>query len=139
MEQEINGTVQKINDEDYEIIKKLEEVGLFKAVEWYQESYDCKPNEAIESLKAIKQKYNVKCQRDDKDEILERLYSGESPLQVVKWYKEKYDLGLKDAKDKIDEVINEFHVESKGGASGSGCMITILIALTSTLSLFCLI
>ena len=139
MEQEINGKVQKINEEDYEIIKKLEDVGLYNVIKWYQENYDCEPNEAIESIIAIKQKYNVKYQGDDKDEILQRLYSGENPLQVVKWYKEKYDLSLKDAKDKVDEVLNEFHVECKGGASSKGCMITILIAITSTLSFLCLL
>ena len=53
MEQEINGKVQKINDEDYEIIKKLETDGYVKAVEWYQENYDCELDEAKETVKAI--------------------------------------------------------------------------------------
>ena len=35
MEQEINGNVQKINEEDYEIIKKLESLGYKKACQGY--------------------------------------------------------------------------------------------------------
>lgn len=140
MEQEINGKVQKINEEDYEIIKKIEADGYIKAVEWYQESYDCKQDEASEAIKTIKEKYNVTYQGDVTDEIAQKLYSGEGALQVVKWYKETYGLGLKEAKDKVDEVMAKLNIENKGGgASGNGCMITILIAITSTLSIFFLI
>lgn len=135
--------LQKINDEDYEIIKKLESVGYVKTIDWFEENYGCKPEEAIESVNSIKEKYNVKVnyQGEGKDEILEKLYSGDSPLQVVKWYKDKYDLGLKEAKDKVDEILKEFNLVSKGieKTSGNGCMITILIAITTTLSAFWLL
>ena len=50
---------QKINEEDYEIIKKIETDGYIKAVEWYQENYDCELDEAKGAVKAIREKYNV--------------------------------------------------------------------------------
>ena len=134
--------LQKINDEDYEIIKKLEADGYIKAVEWYQENYDCEIDEAKDAIITIKKKYQITYQGDDNDEIIERIYSGESPLQVVKWYKEKYGLGLKEAKDKIDEVLKEVGQAGyigKGSPSGNGCMVTILIVITSTLSVLWLI
>ena len=134
--------LQKINDEDYEIIKKLEADGYIKAVEWYQENYDCEIDEAKDAIITIKKKYQITYQGDDNDEIIERLYSGENPLQVVKWYKEKYGLGLKEAKDKIDDVIKEVGPVGsvgKGNPSGNGCMVTVLIAITTTLSVFWLL
>ena len=60
-------------------------------------------------------------------------------IQVVRWYKEKHDLGLKEAKDKVEEVLNDAGLRSVNAKSGSGCMITILIAITSTLSVFFMI
>lgn len=60
--------LQKINDEDYEIIKKLESDGYNKTVEWYQENYDSELSEAKEIVKTIKVKYNVNS--NDDNEIL---------------------------------------------------------------------
>ena len=39
MEQENNGKVQKINDEDFEIIQVIESQNRADAVKWYQENY----------------------------------------------------------------------------------------------------
>ena len=136
MEQEINGKVQKINEEDYEIIKKLEADGYIKAVEWYQENYDCELADAKEAIKSIKEKYNVGS--NDEDEILAMYNSNPAALQVVKWYKETYGVDLKEAKERVFEVLNKNNI-AVGGGSGSGCMITILIAITSTLSVLSLL
>lgn len=136
MEQKINGKVQKINEEDYEIIKKLEADGYIKAVEWYQENYDCELDEAKDAIKSIKEKYNVGS--NDEDEILAMYNSNPAALQVVKWYKETYCVDLKEAKERVFEVLNKNNI-AVGGGSGSGCMITILIAITSTLSVLCLL
>ena len=59
-------------------------------------------------------------------------------LQVVKWYKETYHVGLKEAKDRVDFVLDKHGLRSLS-KSGSGCMITILIAISSTLSAFFLL
>jgi hypothetical protein len=59
-------------------------------------------------------------------------------LQIVKWYKETYHVGLKEAKDRVDFVLDK-HGLGSATKSGSGCMITILIAITSTLSAFFLL
>ena len=37
MEQEINGKVQKINDEDFELINIIEAKTYIDAIKWYQE------------------------------------------------------------------------------------------------------
>lgn len=132
--------LQKINEEDYEIIKKLETDGYVKAVEWYQENYDCELDEAKDAIKAIREKYNVHYNgagESDEDSIIEKYESTNDIIQVVRWYKEKHDLGLKEAKDKVEEVLNDAGLRSVNAKSGSGCMITILIAITSTLSVFC--
>lgn len=68
----------------------------------------------------------------DEEEIIKQFNKTESPLQVVKWYKETYNVGLKEAKDRVDSVLIK-HNLWKGG--GSGCVVTIMVAITSTLSL----
>jgi hypothetical protein len=59
MEQEINDKVQKINDEDYEIIKVIETKTYPGSIKWYKDSYSCDLEEAIEAIDAIKNKYGV--------------------------------------------------------------------------------
>lgn len=139
MEQEINGKVQKINDEDYEIIKKLESTGYKKAVEWYKENYDCELDEAKETVKAIWAKYKVSYPGSDLDEIREMLESAKSVLGAEKLYKERYNVSADEAKRKVLDAVSKFNAENNGGKSSSGCMVTILIAITSTLSVLCLL
>ena len=93
MEQDINGKVQKINEEDYEIIKKLETIGYKKAVEWYKENYDCELDEAKETVKAIWEKYKVSYPGSDLDEIREMLESAKSVSGVA--------IGVEKGKDDI--------------------------------------
>ena len=90
--------LQKINDEDYEIIKKIEEEGTVNAVDWYKETYECEVEEAKKAIADIKAKYGV--------------YS---------------------------EVDLPKENKSTSSSSGSGCMVTLLIAITSTLSLMFLV
>lgn len=67
--------------------------------------------------------------------IIDKFQELQGPLQVVKWYKETYDVGLKEAKDRVEEVLKKNNLWNIGN-SGSGCVVTLLIAITSTLSLF---
>lgn len=87
--------LKKIDEEDYEIIKIIESDGIKKAIDWYQENYDCDWNEAKDAIIQISDKYGV------------------------------YNLG----EDNVESVV-------QNTSAGSGCMITILIAITSTLSVF---
>ena len=70
----------------------------------------------------------------DEQEIVNLYKKTGAALQVVKWYKETYHVGLKEAKDRVDFVLDKHGLRSL--TKGSGCMITILIAITSTLSAF---
>lgn len=78
----------------------------------------------------------------DEEAILKK-YQGNpaAMLELVKWYKETYQVGLKEAKDRVDFVLDKHGLQSlsKSTKSGSGCMITILIAISSTLSAFFLL
>lgn len=67
----------------------------------------------------------------DEEEIISRYNSTHALFQVVKWYKETYNVDLKEAKDRVDSVLIKHNLKS-----GSGCVVTILVAITSTLSLF---
>lgn len=137
MDQKINGKVQKINDEDYEIIQIIESEGILKATAWYQENYDCDFDEAKDIIKAIREKYNIhynSAGESDEDSIIEMYESTHSVLQVVKWYREKNNIGLKEANDKVEKVLNDAGLRSVNAKNSGGCMITILITITSTLS-----
>ena len=138
MEQEINSKVQRINEEDYEIIKKMEQVGYLQAVEWYKETYECGQDDAREAINKINDKYRV-LQKTPEDEIIEMYneYGKTSPLLLVKNYKEKYNVSLAEAKSAVDVVLEKNGLKSS--SSGSGCVVTLLIAITSTLSLMFLI
>ncbi len=67
--------------------------------------------------------------------IIDKFQELQGLLQVVKWYKETYDVGLKEARDRVEEVLRKNNLWNMGN-SGSGCAVTLLIAITSTLSLF---
>jgi DNA-directed RNA polymerase subunit RPC12/RpoP len=55
-------------------------------------------------------------------------------ISAVKWYKEKFNCGLKEAKDAVDDIAVKHITElSSGTASGSGCSIIILIGIGVTL------
>ena len=134
--------LQKINDEDYEIIKKLESVGFIETVEWYKENYDCELNEAKEAVLAIKDKYNIQYAGSEYDEIRVMLESANNISGAVKLYKEKYKVSEAEANRKVLEAVKVFNAENaerNGTTSRNGCMVTLLIAITSTLSLFWLI
>lgn len=134
--------LQKINEEDYEIIKIIESEGYIKSVEWYQENYDCTLEEAKEAIKAIRDKYNVKFNGIDIDPEALKYIEGGAKLAAVKVYVDKYGYSLKEAKDFIDETEKKLNgVKSNNASTNSnnGCMITILIAITTTLSAFWLL
>lgn len=69
----------------------------------------------------------------DEKEIIIQFNRIHTILQVVKWYKETYNVGLKEAKDRVESVLIK-HNLYEGGKSGSGCVVTFLVAITSTLS-----
>ena len=74
----------------------------------------------------------------DEEEIISRYNSTHNNIEVIKWYMEKYNIGLKEAKDRVDEVLIKHNLWN-GGKMGGGCVVTILVAITSTLSLFLLL
>lgn len=58
-------------------------------------------------------------------------------LSAVKWYKEKYNCDLKEAKDVVDDIAAKHVTElSSGVASGSGCSIIVLIGISVTLGAY---
>ena len=86
---------------------------------------------------------NLKNQMDsqlapDEEEIINRYNSTHNNIEVIKWYMETYNIGLKEAKDRVDEVLIKHNLWN-GGKIGGGCVVTILVAITSTLSLFLLL
>lgn len=158
MEQEINGNVQKINDEDYEIIKVIESNGLLKAIEWYKESYECTKKDAIVAVRGIKKKYMVNHDSvympdvEDiiakMDELHEDTGGIPSSTKVADWIMQESGCSRDKANAKVREAMNEAAIITKVSESANnkdcstgknGCMITILIAITSTLSVFFLI
>ena len=141
MEQEINEKVQKINNEDYEIIKIIESEGYIKSIEWYKENYDCTFEEAKEAITAIKDKYNICFNSNDIDPEALKYLEGGAKLQAVKVYVDKYGYNIKDAKVYLDEIEKKLNdgKSKNSGNKNKGCMITILIAITTTLSSFWLL
>ena len=143
-----NGKVQKINDEDYEIIKVIESQSRADVIKWYQENYNSSVEDAISAISAIYKQYKGGYKPD-----------GTAIMLLLDEYQKKEKDMIKSEdkvmevlmhltgcnKSKAQEYINEAYGSqskqnnSTDGGGGKGCMITILIAITSTLSLFCLL
>ena len=77
---------------------------------------------------------NAFCSEEDEKEILK---FGAASLMAVKWYKEKHSCGLKEAKDVVDYVLAKHGKQVVSSVNNKGCMITIIIAIASTLSAIC--
>ncbi len=131
-EKETNSVDPDISVEDT-IIRIAETEGINMAIKWYIDKNSCNTYEAIETVKLICSQKRVYCTLEEEKEILK---FDAARLQAVKWYKEKNECGLKEAKDVVDLV---FAKHGKQTLGGNGCIITILIAITSTLSFFWLI
>ena len=61
-----------------------------------------------------------------------RIIQSQGKLSAVKWYKDKFNCGLREAKDFVDNIAIKHNVLSCGG-SGSGCSIIFLIGISITL------
>lgn len=66
---------------------------------------------------------------EEESEIV-RIIQTQGKLSAVKWYIDKYDCGLKEAKDFVDNIAVK-HNAIPG--SGSGCSIIVLIGISITL------
>lgn len=133
-EKETNSVDPNISVEDT-IIRIAETEGINMAIKWYIDKNSCNTYEAIETVKSICSQKRVYCTLEEEKEILK---FDAARLQAVKWYKEKNNCGLKEAKDIVDLVFAKYGKQTIGG-NGNGCIITILLAITSTLSFFWLI
>ena len=147
MEQEINGKVQKINDEDYEIIQVIESQSHTDAIKWYQENYNCNVEDAISAISAIYKQYKggYKPEASEIWLLLDDYQKQEKDMlkaedKVMLWLKNKAGFSKDAAQNMLNEAYNcntpQNHNE---GETKKGCMITFLIAITSTLSVFCLL
>ena len=58
---------------------------------------------------------------------------------AVRLYKAKHNVSDHEANSKILEIVKIINKENRGEKSSSGCVITILVAITSTLSVICLL
>lgn len=156
MEQEINGKVQKINDEDYEIIQVIESKGMTMAIKWYAENYDSNLSDAKDVIRSITRKYGVERKGQyipDEEEwfaYIEQLRDEYARTGVKadidepkKWYMEVSgcdELEALSAMNNAFDKYNKLHgYKNIYGLPDPGCFGIILIAITSTLSVFFLI
>ena len=149
MEQKNNGKVQKINDEDYEIIKVIESGGPYDAEKWYRQNYECDREEARAAIKEIRRKYKITYgvrYIPDADEISEKMQEfrktapNESAVQarVLSWYVATSGIRQERAVDKLINAGVDFdwfdRLVYKRGCGGA-----FLIILAVVVSFFFLI
>ena len=135
---------------DEEIVKIIEADGYTKAVEWYLVNNNCSLEDAEGIIRSIQKKYNV-IHRPSEEELFsfieqlrDRYYkTGEKadPNEFETWY-----LKVSNCDDPLEAIqamadglrkYNKLHgLKNIYGINNNGCMITILIAITSTLSVF---
>ena len=156
MEKEINGKVQKINDEDYEIIKVIESKGMVMAAQWYSENYDSNLSDAKDVIRSISKKYGVKRKGQyipDEEEMvayIEQLRDEYARTGVKadlndakKWYMEVSGCDETEAIYALGNAFkkyNELHgYKNIYGLPDPGCFGIILIAIVFTFSVFSLL
>lgn len=62
------------------------------------------------------------------------IIQSQGKISAVKWYKEKYNCGLREAKDAVDDIAAKHITDlTSASASGSGCSIIVLIGISITL------
>ena len=157
MEQEINGKVQKINDEDYEIIRIIETETYPGAIRWYKNTYDCDLLEAVNSIENFKKKYGVDhiglySNLDIEDVVFmydmyklrdqidrSKVTSDFFKMEPWEWIMSKTGWSEDEAMKADGEGMNEWVRRNSDKIDKKGCAITLLIAITSTLSIGSLI
>ncbi len=65
---------------------------------------------------------------DEESQII-RITQSQGKLVAVKWYKDKHNCGLKEAKDTVDSIVAKHNITP----GGSGCSIIVLIGISITL------
>lgn len=155
MEQEINGKVQKINDEDYEIVRIIETETYPKAVKWYLDNYNCNLEEAIEGIDKIKKTYKADHIGLYMPDLEDNIFMLEKILPLIaekkmktteisfndfkeddyfeKWIMSKSGCTMEVASEKWLEAAKE--QQKRHPQESSGCLGLILIAIISTLTL----
>lgn len=158
---ELNDTNKKQVDgedrvvfDDEEIVKIIETYGFSKAIEWYQNNYECSPEDAKEVILSIVRKNKDKLKgyyRPDEEEIfahieqLREKYKTTGEMgglgESLEWYMERSDCNRQEAVKAIGDALEKYcklhGLKNIYGVNNNGCMITILIAITTTLSFFC--
>lgn len=154
MEKEIYGKVQKINDEDFELINIIETKTYIDAIKWYQENYESSADEAREGIRQIKEKYKVvhKGHYTPDDEeiffIIEeqsavakgliksseiKCKKGEDGIpELIDWYKKRSGCSKEEAEGIIYEKLDEYF---KKNPVKSGCFSIVIITIISIASL----
>lgn len=154
MAQEKNGKVQKINDEDFELINIIETKTYIDAIKWYQENYEASADEAREGIRQIKEKYNVvhKGHYTPDDEeiffVIEEQFAvakgliksseikckkgGDGIPELIDWYKQRSGCSIEVAEEIIYEKLDEYF---KKNPVKSGCFSIVIIAIISLASL----
>lgn len=124
VDSEKNNNSKKDNVVNNEVDKKCDE------------DYSNKRDNKVNEVDDTNTEYIVKNSllAPDEEEIINQYNSTHNNFKVVKWYKETYNISLKEAKDRVDEVLIKHNLWN-----GGGCVVTILVTITSTLSLFLLI
>lgn len=149
MEQEINGKVQKINDEDYEIIKVIESGSPYDAENWYRKNYECDWKEASAAIKEIRRKYKITYGEKyipDSDEIFEKIEwfreTGtvkESAIRerILQWYVITSGIRREKAIDKLIDAGVDFPlIDRIHEKRGYGVTLMIVIAIVVFLFFF---
>lgn len=70
----------------------------------------------------------------EEEALIIGIIQSQGKISAVKWYKEKYNCGLREAKDAVDDIAAKHITDlTSASASGSGCSIIVLIGISITL------
>jgi ribosomal protein L7/L12 len=112
--------------EDADVLDLLRGGKKIDAVKRYRERHGVGLNEAVDAVEALqagRQPATVASPKEDAD-VLE-LMRGSKKIQAIKVYRERYGVGLKEAKDAVEALASQHGIASQG----SGCAGVVLLGL----------
>lgn len=117
-----------VSPDDAELLGLIREGKKIEAVKLYRERHPVglkEAKDAVEALAAGRTPAAAATPDDgDNDDVLE-LVRGGKKIQAIKIYRERYGVGLKDAKDAVEALASRHGI----AAQGSGCAGVVLLGI----------
>jgi ribosomal protein L7/L12 len=118
--------VADVSADDARVVELIREGKKIAAIKVYRECHGVGLAEAKAAVETLAEGGTpaTEASPEEDDDVLE-LMRGQKKIAAIKIYRERYDVGLKEAKDAVEALAAKHGIESQGG----GCAGVVLLGL----------